>query len=157
MRLRSSVTASLITKPDQRMSNTNARRRSRRYSKSWPKPIAIGIRGIHNGFEFFFGEIVSGFTSAFTLFKEESAFGSVSSARSHVLRHMRYDRTKAATAHACQPSGKPGWTLRYAAPFVVNPQELRKSETVRSETAKAIVDIVQRMAAYMGVPSTAIE
>jgi len=39
----------------------------------------------------------------------------------------------------------------------VNPQELRKSETVRSETAKAIVDIVQRMAAYMGVPSTAIE
>jgi hypothetical protein len=41
--------------------------------------------------------------------------------------------------------------------LVVDPQELRKSETVCSETSKAAVDIVQRMAAYMGVPSTAIE
>lgn len=41
--------------------------------------------------------------------------------------------------------------------LVVDPQELRKSESVRSETAKAAVDIVQRMAAYMGVPSRAVE
>lgn len=41
--------------------------------------------------------------------------------------------------------------------LVVDPQELRKSETVRSDTAKAAVDIVQRMAAYMGVPTTAVE
>jgi hypothetical protein len=39
--------------------------------------------------------------------------------------------------------------------LVVDPKELRKSETVRSDTAKAAVDIMQRMAAYMGVPSTA--
>lgn len=38
--------------------------------------------------------------------------------------------------------------------LVVDPQELRKSETMRSDTAKAAVDIVQRMAAYMGVPAT---
>jgi hypothetical protein len=41
--------------------------------------------------------------------------------------------------------------------LVVDPKELRKSETVRSDTAKAAVDIMQRMAAYMGVPSTAVE
>jgi hypothetical protein len=39
--------------------------------------------------------------------------------------------------------------------LIVDPQELRKSETVRSDTAKAAVDIVQRMAAYMGVPTAA--
>jgi DNA-binding transcriptional regulator/RsmH inhibitor MraZ len=39
--------------------------------------------------------------------------------------------------------------------LVVDPQELRKSETMRSDTAKAAVDIAQRMAAYMGVPVTA--
>jgi hypothetical protein len=37
--------------------------------------------------------------------------------------------------------------------LVVNPQELRKSETMRSDAAKAAVDIAQRMAAYMGVPA----
>jgi hypothetical protein len=37
--------------------------------------------------------------------------------------------------------------------LVVDPQELRKSETIRSDTAKAAVDIAQRMAAYMGVPA----
>lgn len=41
--------------------------------------------------------------------------------------------------------------------LVVDPKELRKSETARSETAKAAVDIVQRMAAYMGEPGRAIE
>jgi hypothetical protein len=41
--------------------------------------------------------------------------------------------------------------------LVVDPHELRKSETVRSDTAKAAVDIVQRMAAYMGVPTSAVE
>jgi hypothetical protein len=37
--------------------------------------------------------------------------------------------------------------------LVVDPKELRKSETIRSDTAKAAVDIAQRMAAYMGVPA----
>jgi hypothetical protein len=37
--------------------------------------------------------------------------------------------------------------------LVVDPKELRKSEAVRSDTAKAAVDIAQRMAAYMGVPA----
>ena len=41
--------------------------------------------------------------------------------------------------------------------LIVDPQELRKSETVRSDTAKAAVDIVQRMAAYMGVPTVTVE
>jgi hypothetical protein len=41
--------------------------------------------------------------------------------------------------------------------LVVDPQELRKSETVRSDAAKAAVDIMQRMAAYMGVPATVVE
>jgi len=41
--------------------------------------------------------------------------------------------------------------------LIVDPKDLRKSEAVRSETAKAAVDIVQRMAAYMGVPSTIVE
>ncbi len=37
--------------------------------------------------------------------------------------------------------------------LVVDPKELRKSETMRADTAKAAVDIAQRMAAYMGVPA----
>jgi hypothetical protein len=37
--------------------------------------------------------------------------------------------------------------------LLVDPQELRKSETVRTDTAKAAADIAQRMAAYMGVPA----
>ena len=41
--------------------------------------------------------------------------------------------------------------------LVVDPQELRKSETVRSDTAKAAVDIAQRMAAYMGVPTVTVD
>ena len=41
--------------------------------------------------------------------------------------------------------------------LIVDPKELRKSETVRNDTAKAAVNIVQRMAAYMGVPSAAVE
>lgn len=41
--------------------------------------------------------------------------------------------------------------------LIVDPQELRKSETVRSDATKAAVDIVQRMAAYMGVPGTTLE
>jgi hypothetical protein len=41
--------------------------------------------------------------------------------------------------------------------LVVDPQELRKSETVRSETARAAGDIAQRMAAYMGVPTATVE
>ncbi len=41
--------------------------------------------------------------------------------------------------------------------LVVDPQELRKSETVRSEAARAAGDIAQRMAAYMGVPVTTLE
>jgi hypothetical protein len=41
--------------------------------------------------------------------------------------------------------------------LIVDPKDLRKSEAVRSETAKAAVEIVQRMAAYMGVPSTIVE
>jgi DNA-binding transcriptional regulator/RsmH inhibitor MraZ len=38
--------------------------------------------------------------------------------------------------------------------LVVDPQELRKSETMRSNAAKAAADIAQRMAAYMGIPAT---
>jgi hypothetical protein len=41
--------------------------------------------------------------------------------------------------------------------LIVDPKDLRKSETIRSETARAAVDIVQRMAAYMGVPDTIVE
>jgi hypothetical protein len=37
--------------------------------------------------------------------------------------------------------------------LLVDPKELRKSETVRSDTAKAAAEITQRMAAYMGVPA----
>jgi DNA-binding transcriptional regulator/RsmH inhibitor MraZ len=37
--------------------------------------------------------------------------------------------------------------------LVVDPRELRESETMRSDTAKAAMDIAQRMAAYMGVPA----
>jgi hypothetical protein len=40
--------------------------------------------------------------------------------------------------------------------LVVDPQELRKSETMRSDAAKAAADIAQRMAAYMGVPTERI-
>ena len=36
------------------------------------------------------------------------------------------------------------------ASLLVDPQELRKSESVRTETAKAASDIANRMAAYMG-------
>jgi hypothetical protein len=39
------------------------------------------------------------------------------------------------------------------ASLLVDPQELRKSESVRSETAKAATAIAQRMQAYMGVYS----
>lgn len=38
--------------------------------------------------------------------------------------------------------------------LVVDPQELRKSQIMCSDAAKAAVDIAQRMAAYMGVPAT---
>jgi hypothetical protein len=38
--------------------------------------------------------------------------------------------------------------------LLVDPQELRKSETMRSDTAKMAADIAQRMAAYMGMPAT---
>ena len=41
--------------------------------------------------------------------------------------------------------------------LIVDPKELRKSEAVRSDTAKAALDIAQRMAAYMGVPLSAVE
>ena len=37
--------------------------------------------------------------------------------------------------------------------LLVDPQELRKSESIRSETAKAATAIAQRMQAYMGVYS----
>jgi hypothetical protein len=37
--------------------------------------------------------------------------------------------------------------------LLVDPKELRKSETVRSDTAKAAADIAERMAAYMGMPA----
>jgi len=40
--------------------------------------------------------------------------------------------------------------------LVLDPQELRKSETMRSDAAKAAADIAQRMAAYMGVPTERI-
>jgi hypothetical protein len=39
------------------------------------------------------------------------------------------------------------------ASLLVDPQELRKSESIRSETAKNATAIAQRMAAYMGVSS----
>lgn len=38
--------------------------------------------------------------------------------------------------------------------LLVDTKELRKSDALRSDTAKAAADIVQRMAAYMGVPTT---
>jgi hypothetical protein len=38
--------------------------------------------------------------------------------------------------------------------LVVDPQELRKSETMRSDAAKAAVDIAQCVAAYMGVSAS---
>jgi hypothetical protein len=41
--------------------------------------------------------------------------------------------------------------------LIVDPKELRKSEAVRSDTAKAAVDIAQRMAAYMGMPVPAVK
>jgi len=37
--------------------------------------------------------------------------------------------------------------------LLVDPQELRKSEVVRSDTAREAADIAQRMAAYMGMPA----
>jgi hypothetical protein len=39
--------------------------------------------------------------------------------------------------------------------LLVDPKQLRKSETVRTDAAKAAADIAQRMAAYMGVPGAA--
>jgi len=36
------------------------------------------------------------------------------------------------------------------ASLLVDPQELRKSESVRTDTAKAATEIANRMAAYMG-------
>jgi hypothetical protein len=39
------------------------------------------------------------------------------------------------------------------ASLLVDPQELRKSESIRSEAAKNATTIAQRMAAYMGVYS----
>ena len=39
------------------------------------------------------------------------------------------------------------------ASLLVDPQELRKSESIRSETAKNAAAIASRMAAYMGVCS----
>jgi hypothetical protein len=36
------------------------------------------------------------------------------------------------------------------ASLLVDPQELRESESIRNETAKNASDIAQRMAAYMG-------
>jgi hypothetical protein len=38
--------------------------------------------------------------------------------------------------------------------LMVDTVELRKSDTLRSDTARAAADIVQRMAAYMGMPTT---
>lgn len=38
-------------------------------------------------------------------------------------------------------------------PLVLDPQELRKSETMRSDAAKAAADTTQRMAASVGVPT----
>jgi hypothetical protein len=38
--------------------------------------------------------------------------------------------------------------------LLVDTKELRKSEALRMDTAKAAADIAQRMAAYMGVPAT---
>lgn len=37
--------------------------------------------------------------------------------------------------------------------LVVDTEELRKSDTLRADTAKAAAEIVQRMAAYMGMPA----
>jgi hypothetical protein len=39
--------------------------------------------------------------------------------------------------------------------LLVDTEELRKSETLRTDTAKAAADIMQRMAAYMGLPPEA--
>jgi hypothetical protein len=41
--------------------------------------------------------------------------------------------------------------------LVIDPQELRKSASARSDTARAAVDIAQRMAAYMCVPRATTE
>jgi hypothetical protein len=41
--------------------------------------------------------------------------------------------------------------------LIVDPKELRKSEAIRSDTAKAAVAIAERMAAYMGVPIPAVK
>jgi hypothetical protein len=40
--------------------------------------------------------------------------------------------------------------------LLVDPKELRKSAAMRSDTAKAAAEITQRMAAYMGVPVSAV-
>lgn len=42
-------------------------------------------------------------------------------------------------------------TIRHS--LLVDTDELRKSETLRNDTARAAADIMQRMAAYMGLPS----
>jgi len=42
-------------------------------------------------------------------------------------------------------------TIRHS--LLVDTEELRKSETLRTDTAKAAADIMQRMAAYMGLPA----
>lgn len=42
-------------------------------------------------------------------------------------------------------------TIRHS--LLVDTDELRKSETLRTDTAKAAADIMQRMAAYMGLPA----
>jgi hypothetical protein len=41
-------------------------------------------------------------------------------------------------------------TIRHS--LLVDTDELRKSETLRNDTARAAADIMQRMAAYMGLP-----
>jgi len=43
------------------------------------------------------------------------------------------------------------------ASLVVDPEELRKSESARTDTAKAAAEIAARMAAYMGVPQTGFQ
>jgi hypothetical protein len=40
------------------------------------------------------------------------------------------------------------------ASLVVDPNELRKSEITRTDTARAAAEIAARMAAYMGIPPT---
>lgn len=46
-------------------------------------------------------------------------------------------------------------TVRHA--LLVDTEELRKSDTLRTDTAKAAADIMQRMAAYMGLPADATQ